>query len=94
MPPFLITMFIKIVEQLCPKNKSKVGHPIKYETEIYLNLIFRRMRTGIQWNEFQKLNIIGPEYSGIYTPQFFTIICEYPFYNMIEDYKLTIGEKN
>jgi putative transposase len=23
------------------------------------------MRTGIQWNEFQKLNIIGPEYSGI-----------------------------
>ena len=26
MPPFLITMFIKIVEQLCPKNKSKVGH--------------------------------------------------------------------
>ena len=27
MAPFLITMFIKIVEQLCPKNKSKVGHP-------------------------------------------------------------------
>ena len=23
------------------------------------------MRTGIQWNEFKKLNIIGPEYSGI-----------------------------
>jgi len=23
------------------------------------------MRTGIQWNEFQKLKIIGPEYSGI-----------------------------
>jgi transposase len=65
LPPFLITMFIKIVEQLCPQNKSKVGHPIKYETEVYLNLIFRRMRTGIQWNEFQKLNIIRPEYSGI-----------------------------
>ena len=26
MPPFFITMFIKIVEKLCPKNKSKVGH--------------------------------------------------------------------
>ena len=23
------------------------------------------MRTGIQWNKFQKLNIIGSEYSGI-----------------------------
>ncbi len=65
LPPFLITMFIKIVEQLCPQNKSKVGHPIKYETEVYLNLIFRRMRTGIQWNEFKKLKKIGPEYSGI-----------------------------
>ena len=38
LPPFLITMFIKIVEQLCPQNKSKVGHPIKYETEVYLRL--------------------------------------------------------
>jgi len=65
LPPFLITMFVNIVKQLCPQNKSKVGHPIKYGTEIYLNLIFRRMRTGMQWNEFQKLNIIGPEYSGI-----------------------------
>ena len=65
LPPFLVTMFINIVKQLCPQNKSKVGHPIKYGTEIYLNLIFRRMRTGIQWNEFQKLKIIGPEYSGI-----------------------------
>ena len=65
LPLFLITLFIKIVKQLCPQNKSKVGHPIKYETEVYLNLIFRRMRTGIQWSEFQKLNIIGPEYSGI-----------------------------
>ena len=36
LPPFLITMFIKIVKQLCPQNKSKVGHPIKYETEVYL----------------------------------------------------------
>ena len=44
---------------------ASMQHPIKYGTEIYLNLIFRRMRTGMQWNEFQKLNIIGPEYSGI-----------------------------
>ena len=26
LPPFLITLFIKIVKQLCPQNKSKVGH--------------------------------------------------------------------
>ena len=45
-PIFLITMFVNIVKQFCPQNKSKVGHPIKYGTEIYLNLIFRRMRQG------------------------------------------------
>ena len=65
LPPFLITMFIKIVEQLCPQNKSKVGHPIKYKSEVYLNLIFRRMRTGTPWNEYQKSNKIGLEYSCI-----------------------------
>ena len=36
LPPFLITMFIKIDEQLCPQNKSKVGHPINMEKVYYI----------------------------------------------------------
>ena len=32
--------------------------------------------------------------SQLYTPQFFTIIREYSFYNMLEGYELTVGVKN
>ena len=32
-------------------------------------------------------------YHDNYTPQFFTIIREYSFYNMIEGYELTVGMK-
>ena len=38
-PIFLITMFVNIVKQLCPQNKSKVGHPIKYGTKIDLGVV-------------------------------------------------------
>ena len=63
-PEFMITMTLKIINELSPKD-SDVGRPSLYNDEVYIRAMFKRLRTGVQWCELES----EPHYSCVHKKQ-------------------------